>query len=169
MLRKEQQLKNRIMITAVKATEYLPGYFRENEAVLTPEERQAALVKGWDVAGVEGGSDEIYHYRVPANLAPPDLGKWSFRAVEMDCTGATGRTWGNGQKGPVDADITFNAVAVTAIELSIIQADADARAQQAQSLSDAYKLQRKSLEALEAKVKERLSKAQIAEAPTSRK
>jgi hypothetical protein len=153
------------MITGVKPTEYLTGYFRENELVLTAEERAAATIKGWDIAGVEGGADEIYHYRLPANLAPQDMGKWAFKAVEIDCTGAQGRTWGNGQKGPMDADVTFSAVAVVAIDLAAIQQDAEQRTQQAQTMSDAYKVQRKEMDALEAKVKERLTKAQVAEAP----
>jgi hypothetical protein len=162
-------MKNRIMITGVKPADYLSGFFRDNEAILTAEERAAALVKGWDIAGVEGGSDEIYHYRIPANLAPDDIGKWSFKAVEIDCSGASGRTWGNGQKGPMDADVTFNAVEIKQIDLAALSADAERRAQQAQTQSDAYKLQRAALTALETKVKERLAKVQAAEGGKSSK
>jgi hypothetical protein len=156
-------MKNRIMITGVKPADYLTGFFRDNEAVLTAEERAAALVKGWDIAGVEGGSDEIYHYRIPANLAPDDVGKWTFKAVEIDCTGASGRTWGNGQKGPMDADVTFNAVEIKPIDLAALSADAERRVQQAHTQSEAFKQQRAALTALEAKVKERLAKAQAGE------
>lgn len=162
-------MKNRIMITGVKPADYLTGFFRDNEAVLTAEEKAAAYVKGWDIAGVEGGSDEIYHYRIAANLAPDDVGKWTFKAVEIDCTGASGRTWGNGQKGPMDADVTFNAVEIKPIDLAALQSDADRRVQQAHTQSEAFKQQRAALTALEAKVKERLAKAQAGETGKSSK
>ena len=152
-------MKTRVMITGAKNTEYLAAALRDLEAVLTPEERAKALVKGFDVLGVEGGCDTIYLYRIPATLAPADLDMWAFRAVEFDCTGATGRTWGNGTKGPMDADVTFTAVAVTPIDLSVIQADAQRRSEQAKTESDAYKAQRQALVALEAQVRERLTKA----------
>jgi hypothetical protein len=160
-------MKTRVMITGAKTTEYLAAALRDLEAVLTPEERAKASVKGFDVLGVEGGSDTIYHYRIAATLAPADLDKWAFRAVEFDCTGATGRTWGNGQKGPMEADVTFTAVAVTPIDLSVIQADAERRAEQAKTETDAYKAQRQALTALEAAVRERLAKAQTGE-PTAK-
>ncbi len=155
-------MKTLVMITGVKENEYLSGYFRENESVLTPEERAAALVTGYDILGVEGGSDTVYHYRISRSQAPTDMAKWAFRAAEIDCTGATGRVWGTGQKGPMDADVTFNAVAVTGIDLAVIQKEAERRNEQAKLDSDAYKLQRKTLDALEAKVKARLSTAQSA-------
>lgn len=162
-------MKTRVMITGVKETEYLAANLRDLEPVLTAEERGKALVKGFDVLGVEGGSDTIYHYRIAANLAPDDLGKWAFRAAEIDCTGATGRTWGNGTKGPMEADVTFTAVAVASIELSVIQSDAERRTEQAKTESTAYKAQRQALTALEAQVRERLAKSATADAGTTGK
>ncbi|MBA2680556.1 MAG: hypothetical protein H0U76_19440 [Ktedonobacteraceae bacterium] len=152
-------MKTLVMITGVLAKDYLTGYFKENEDKLTPQERAAAMVKGFDILGVEGGSDTIYHYRISASQAPTDLAKWAFRAAEIDCIGASGRTWGNGQKGPMDADVTFTAIEVKAVELAVIQKEAERRNEQAKLDSDAYKAQRRALDALEVAVKARLAQA----------
>ncbi len=157
-------MKAQGMATLVKSTDYLSGYFRQNEALLSKEEREAALVKGWDILAVEGGSDTVFHYRIPAALAPNGIEKWAFSALEFDCSGATGRTWVNGQSGPVDADITFTCVAVKQIDLAVIKQEAERRAAEATTQSEQYKKQRAALTALEAKVKERLQTGQQAAA-----
>ena len=154
-------------ITGVKTTSYLTGYFRQNETLLTKDEREAALIKGWDILAVEGGSDTIYHYRVPATLAQ-GAEKLAFKAVEFECSGATGRTWVNGQTGPMEADVTFNVVAIRNIDLSIVQKEAEERMNQAEKQSEDYKKQRTALTALEQKVRDRLQNGQQAQAQASK-
>ena len=160
-------MKAQGMVTAIKAADYLSGYFRQNEAQLTKEERDAALVKGWDISAVEGGSDVVFHYRIPAALAPNDIHTWAFSAVEFDCSGASGRTWVSGQQaGAVDADVTFTVVGVKQIDLAVIKKEAERRATEATMQSEQYKKQRATLTTLEAKVKERLQNGQSSAAPS---
>ena len=45
--------------------------------------------------------------RFSADLAPQDFGDWAFQAVEVECSGASGRTWSNGQKGPMEAEVAW--------------------------------------------------------------
>ena len=153
-------MKALAMVTLVKSTDYLTGYFRQNEVLLSKDEREAALVKGWDLVAIEGGSDTVFHYRIPAALAPQGIEKWAFSAVEFDCTGATGRTWVNGQSGPVDADVTFLCVDAKQVGLEVIKKEAERRATEATAQSEQYKKQRTALTTLEAKVKERLQSGQ---------
>jgi hypothetical protein len=68
--------------------------------------------------------------------------------------------WGNGQSGPQEADVTFTAVSLKVIELGVIRQEAKDRADEAARQSEAYKAQRRELDALAAAIKERIAKAQ---------
>src|SRR5690348_7616935 len=106
-------MKRLIMATTLLRTDYLPSQFKTLEAMMTAEEKLAASVKGWDILGVEGGSETIYHHRIPDTLAPKNLtADMAFTPMELDCTEATGRVWGNGQAGPQEADVTFTVVSL---------------------------------------------------------
>lgn len=152
-----------IMPTKVVRTEYLPSQFKALEPMMTAEEKLAASVKGWDILGVEGGSETIYHHRIPDTLAPKDFtADMAFTPLRLDCVEATGRSWGNGQRGPQEADVTFSAVSIDIIGLDVLKSEAKTRSDQATTQSDGYKLQRRTLDALEATIKDRLAKLQTA-------
>ncbi len=162
-------MNRNIMPTKLVRTEYLPTQFKALEPMMTAEEKLAATVKGWDILGVEGGSETIYHHRIPDTLAPKDLTTdMAFTPMRLDCTEATGRVWGReGQSGPQEADVTFTAVSLQLIDLAVLRQEAKDRSDDATRQSEAYKLQRKTLDALAASIKDRLAKAQAAPADTS--
>jgi hypothetical protein len=157
-----------VMPTKVVRTEYLPSQFKALELVMTPDEKAQATVKGWDILGVEGGSETIYHHRIPDTLAPKDFtADMAFTPLRLDCVEATGRTWGNGQRGPQEADVTFSAVSIAVIGLDVLKSEAKDRSDQATTQSEAYKLQRRTLDALEAVIKDRLAKLQASTVETA--
>src|SRR5262245_7673425 len=113
-------MKAQILATSVEPTEYLAPALADLEPVMTAEEREAAAIKGWVIKGVEPGGEEVFSFRVAADHAPDDISTRIFQPLEIDCRGVTGRGWiRSGQtKGSVDATITFQAVAVTPIEMT---------------------------------------------------
>ena len=159
-------MRAHIMITSVEINDYLSGWFRQNETLLTPEEKKSALTKGFIVKGVEGGSDTVYQYRLAVDKAPPDMADWAFRAAEVESVEASGRTWSSGTAGPLDADVTFTVASLKEVDIKVLRDDAKRRQAEGQMESEAYRRKRAGLTALEAQVKDRLSKAQ---APTDAK
>ncbi len=129
-------MKSLILMTGVEPTEYVTPQLRELEAFMTPDERDQALIKGWNVKGVEPGGDDVFTYRIAAEHAPADIESLVFSPVEVDSRGVTGRGYvRSGQtKGSVASDtIIFQAVALTPATLEAIQAEQKRRAAQAKA------------------------------------
>src|SRR5262249_27342677 len=144
--------------TSVEPTEYLAPALADLEPVMTAEEREAALVKGWVIKGVEPGGEEVFSFRVAADHAPDDITSRIFQPLEIDCRGVTGRGWiRSGQtKGSVEATITFQAAAVTPIEMSAILEEQRRRQAQVKADSEQRTVQRDHLNRLRLRIEDRL-------------
>src|SRR5260221_1171662 len=84
-------MKAQVLATSIESTEYMALQLADLEAVMTPEEREAALVKGWLIRGVEPGADEGFSFRIAAEYAPADIDQLIFQPLEIDCRSVTGR------------------------------------------------------------------------------
>jgi len=151
-------MKAQVLVTSVEQTEYIGMAVQDLEPLMTPEEREAALVKGWLIKGVEPGGEEVFSFRISAEHAPPDVEQRIFQALEIDCRGVTGRGWvRSGQtKGSVEATITFQAVAVTPLDMAAILEEQRRRQQQVKADVERRSHQREYLTRLRSRVEERL-------------
>ena len=151
-------MKAQILATSVEPTEYLAPALADLEPIMTAEEREAAAIKGWVIKGVEPGGEEVFSFRVAADHAPDDISSRIFQPLEIDCRGVTGRGWiRSGQtKGSVEATITFQAVAVTPIEMTAILEEQRRRQQQVKADSERRTVQRDYLTRLRTRVEDRL-------------
>jgi hypothetical protein len=151
-------MKAQILVVAVDPTEYTHLSLRDLEPVLTPDEKEAAQVKGWLLKGVEVGGDEVYGFRIPADHASPEVATWIFEAVEVETSGVVARGWVRaGQtSGSVEASVTFQASEVRKVERQVVLAEHQARQRQAKEDGKTRKAQRDAMTALRAKVEARL-------------
>jgi hypothetical protein len=151
-------MKAQILATSVEPTEYLSPSLADLEPIMTAEEREAAVVKGWVIKGVEPGSDEVFTFRVAAENAPDDIATRIFQPLEVDCRGVTGRGWiRSGQtKGSVEATITFQAAAVAPIEMAAILEEQRRRQSQAKAEGERRTIQRDHLNRLRTRIEDRL-------------
>jgi hypothetical protein len=151
-------VKAQILATSIEPTDYLSLALADLEPIMSPDEREAALIKGWVIKGVEPGADEVFTFRIAADHAPDDIDQLIFQPLEIDCRSVTGRGWvRSGQtKGSVDATITFQAVAVSRIEMSAILQEQQRRQQQARAESERRTVQRDYITRLRVRIEERL-------------
>src|SRR5262249_54152289 len=151
-------MKAQILATSVEPTEYLAAALADLEPVMTAEEREAAAIKGWVIKGVEPGGEEVFSFRVAADHAPDDISSRIFQPLEIDCRGVTGRGWiRSGQtKGSVEATITFQAAAVTPIEMTAILEEQRRRQQQVKADSERRTVQRDYVTRLRTRIEDRL-------------
>jgi hypothetical protein len=151
-------MKAQVLVTSVEPTEYIGMAVQDLEPLMTPEEREAALVKGWLIKGVEPGAEEVFSFRISAEHAPPDIEQRIFQAVEIDCRGVTGRGWvRSGQtKGSVEATITFQAVVVAPLDMAAILDEQRRRQQQVKADVERRSHQREYLLRLRSRIEERL-------------
>ncbi len=151
-------MKAQVLATSIESTEYMALQLADLEAVMTPEEREAALVKGWLIRGVEPGADEVFSFRIAAEYAPADIDQLIFQPLEIDCRSVTGRAWvRNGQtKGSLDATITFQAVAVSRVEMNVILQEQQRRQQQVKASNERRTVQRDYLSRLRIRIEDRL-------------
>ena len=151
-------MKSQILVTSVEPTDYFAPALADLEPVMTAEEKESALIKGWVIKGVEPGGDEVFSFRIAADHAPTDLDQRIFQPVEIDSRGVTGRGWirGGQTKGSVEATITFQAVAVTPLEMSAIVQEQQRRQQQAKADNERRTVQRDYLTRLRSRIEERV-------------
>lgn len=151
-------MRAQILMTSVEPTEYLSPSLSDLEPLMTAEEKERAVVKGWLVKGVEPGSDEVFTFRIGAEQAPADIDQRVFQPMEVDCRGVTGRGWvRSGQtKGSVEATITFQAVAITPIEMSVVLQEQQRRAAQAKADNERRSAQRDFATRMRAQIEDRL-------------
>src|SRR5258708_6844573 len=147
-------MKAQILATSVEPTEYLVPALADLESVMTPDERESALVKGWLIKGIEPGGDDVFSFRIAVDHAPDDIASRIFQPLEIDCRGVTARGWirGGQTKGSVDANITFQAVAVTPIEMTAILEEQRRRQQQVKADSERRSVQRDFLARLRTRI-----------------
>jgi hypothetical protein len=152
-------MKALIMITGVQPTQYLAPALKALEALLTEEEKAQALVRGWDLQGVEPGGDEVFTFRIPADSCDKDIAQKVFQAAEVDCRGVSGRGFiRSGQtSGSVEANITFQAVGVRLVDMQDVLAEQQRRQQQAEFDAQRRVAQRKAVEELTRRVQARLA------------
>ncbi len=151
-------MKAQILATSIEPTEYLAQQLSDLEPVMTPEEREAALIKGWVIKGVEPGADEVFTFRIAGDHAPADIDQLIFQPLEIDCRSVTGRAWvRSGQtKGSVDATITFQAASVTRLEMNAILQEQQRRQQQTKAESERRTVQRDHLTRVRARIEDRI-------------
>lgn len=156
-------MKAQILLTGVDPTEYLSPQFADLEPLMTEPERAQATVKGWIVKGVEPGGDDVWQFRIAQDAAPKNIVEKVFQPYEVDCRGVTGRGWiRSGQtKGSVDATITFQAVALTPLDMTVILEEQARRQKQAQDERERRTAQREALNALRIQVEARLKAAPV--------
>lgn len=151
-------MKAIVMVSGVDVTEYLAPDFEDIKAVMTDAEKDAATVKGWLIKGVEPGSDEVYAFRLAADHAPADIENLLLEGAEIDCRGVVARGWvPRGQtKGSVDAKVTFQAVAVVAVDKKVLRGEMQRRQAQTKQDAESRQTQRTVLERLRTQIDERL-------------
>jgi hypothetical protein len=151
-------MKAQVLVTSVEPTEYIGMAVQDLEPLMTPEEREVALVKGWLIKGVEPGGEEVFSFRISAEHTPPDIDQRVFQPLEIDCRGVTGRGWVRSRqtKGSVEATITFQAVAVAPLEMAAILEEQRRRQQQVKADVERRSHQREYLSRLRLRIEERL-------------
>jgi hypothetical protein len=152
-------MKALVVITGVEPTQYVAPQMRTLEALMTEEEKARAHIKGWDLKGVEPGGDEVFTFRVAADSVDKDIALKVFQPAEIDCRGVSGRGWvRNGQtSGSVEATVTFQAVAVRFVDMSVVLEEQKRRQEQAELERERRKAQREFFDQLAKQVQQRLA------------
>jgi hypothetical protein len=157
-----------LLVTAIEPTDYSDPQLRDLEPVMTDAEREAALVKGWNVKGVEPGGDDVFVARIAADMAPPDIETFLFQPVEIDARSVSGRGFiRSGQtQGSVSSDtITFSAVTVTKVEMTVIMDEQRRRTEQAKAASQSRTIRRDYMRRLRERIEDRLKGGAPGETP----
>jgi hypothetical protein len=148
-----------MLVTGVEPTEYLDAQLRDLEAVMTEAEKDIGQVKGWNVKGVEPGGDDVFIARIAADMAPDNIEGLLFKPVEVDARSVSGRAFiRSGQaQGSVTSDtITFAAVAITPVDMSVIMQEQQRRADQAKASTQARTIRRDYIKRLRTQIEDRL-------------